>query len=133
MAHPSIETFDIALQFPHGCQLYRGGVVSGIDAGMLQRRQTVSSVFPNGQAAVRRWTVNVQNANANDYNRAAELYEETAGGCEPLDMTVRGMTLDGSTSETVQVRMMDMPLMLNSVGPRNYSFRLELEEFGHAP
>lgn len=133
MVHPSVETFDITLQFPHGATLFRGGVVSGYESGMLQRRQTVSSVFPNGQAAVRRWTVNVQGCNANDFNRAVTLYEETAGGCEPLDMTVRGMTLDGSADETVQVRMRDAPLVLNSVGPRNYAFRLELEEFGHAP
>lgn len=133
MAHASVETFDIVLQFPHRCELFRGGIVSGIDSGMYQHRQGLSSTFPNGQAAVRRWTVVVEDANIDEYNRAVQLYDESAGGCEPLTITFRGMTLDGSADETVQVRMTDDPMLLNSSGPRNYGFRLELEEFGHAP
>ena len=133
MTHASVETFDITMQFPHRAVLFRGGIVSGIESGMVQHRQRLSSVFPNGQAAVRQWTVTIENCTATDYARMVELYDLTAGGCEPVDITVRGMALDGSASETVQVRLRDEPLLLASVSPRHYAFQLQLEEFGHAP
>lgn len=133
MAHPSVETFDITLQFPERCVLYRGGIASTVQAAMVQHRQAMSSVFPNGQSAVRRWTLQGDAVPVADFHRLVDLYHSTRGGCEPIDLTLRGMTLDGSTSETVQVRMMSQPLALDSLNSLYYKFILEVEEFGHAP
>ena len=133
MVHPSVETFDLEGAFPQTVRLGRRGIRSPIDAGMLQHRQTLSSVMPSGQAAVRRFALTFPHATLAEYHRAVELWADSAGGCEPIDLTIRGVEMSGGTDETIQVRMLGGPMALASVGPTIYSFTLDLEEFGHAP
>ena len=135
MAHASVDTFDIDLGFPVVVTLMRDGIMSDVDSAMIQHRQRMSSVFPNGHRLVRRFQVASQTATLADFHRAQELYAETKGGCEPLDITLRGLAHDGGApeTETIQVRIVDQPLVLQSVGTNVYSFSMLLEEFGHAP
>jgi hypothetical protein len=131
----SVDTFDITLQFPVGVQLFRDGIISGVSASMMQHRQRMSSVFPNEDRLVRRFTVTVTDAPVADYHRAVTLWTDSAGGCMPLDITLRGTDYASGApaTETIQVRMTDQPIALRSKSDMHYTFTLGLEEFGHAP
>ena len=135
MAHPSVETFDIELGFPVTVTLVRDGIMSDVDSSMIQHRQRMSSVFPNGDRLVRRFAVVAPTASLADFHRAQELYADTKGGCEPIDITIRGTdhSAGAGDTETIQVRIVDQPLVLQSIGTNIYSFQMILEEFGHAP
>jgi len=135
MAHASVDTFDIDLGFPVVVTLVRDGIMSDVDSAMIQHRQRMSSQFKNGDRLVRRFQVASQTASLADFHRAQTLYAETKGGCEPLDITMRGLAhgSGAAETETIQVRIVDQPLVLQSVGTNTYSFAMLLEEFGHAP
>ncbi len=135
MAHASVGTYDIELGFPVEVTLYRDGIMSDVDSAMIQHRQRMSSVFPNGDRLVRRFRVTAKNAPVADYQRMVTLWTDSFGGCEPLDITLRGYDHAASpaATETIQVRMMDQPMLLRSYGTNVYSFVMTLEEFGHAP
>ena len=89
--------------------------------------------MPNGQAAVRSWTLQTDNCTVTDYHRMVTLWDLTAGGCEVLTLVIRGFEFSGAASETVQVRLMSAPMELGSTGANTYRFTMDLEEFGHAP
>lgn len=132
----SVDTFDITLQFPVQIELFRDGIISGVDATMMQHRQRMSSEFPNvDDRLVRRFNVLVEDAPVADFHRAVTLWTDSAGGCMPLDITLRGtdFAAGAPATETIQVRMLDRPLALRSKSPIHYTFSVMLEEFGHAP
>ena len=133
MTHASVETYDLTAGFPALVRVGRRGVSSSPTTGMVQRRQTLSSVMPSGQAAVRVWTLTTELATITEYQRAVALWDATAGGCEALDLTIRGFDYGGGASETVQVRIVGEPMVLASIGPNLYSYTMTLEEFSHAP
>lgn len=135
MAHASVDTFDITLQYPLEVELFRDGIISGVSASMMQHRQRLSSVFPTEKREVRRFSVVIEDAPVADYHRAVTLWETTLGGCEPLDITLRGTDYDSgaAATETIQVRIKDHPMILRSKSPMHYTFKFVLEEFGHAP
>ena len=134
MTHASVDTFDIATQFPARVGVQRRGVSSDPTHGMLQTRQVMVSVSKAGAEASRRvWTLNVQDGKTSDWNRMVELWDSTGGGCEVLTFTFRGTDANGETSETVQGRFMEAPLALTSTGITTHSWSARVEEFSHAP
>tara|TARA_R110002020_G_scaffold425054_3_gene634468 strand:+ start:1639 stop:2040 length:402 start_codon:yes stop_codon:yes gene_type:complete len=133
MAHASVGTYDVTAQFPASVIIGRRALMTQPITGVVQHRQALSSVMPNGQAAVRLWTLQTSNCTVTDYHRMVALWDLTAGGCEVLTLAVRGFDFGGGASESVQVRMISQPMNLTSNGPNYYSFTMELEEFGHAP
>ena len=132
--HADVGTYE-GLQdgFPTQVSVLRRGVRPPIDSGMLQRRQTLSSVFVSGQAARREWTLNYRNARLDEFHALVDLWDLTAGGCETLTWSKRGTAYSGTGLETGAVRMMNQPLDIRSDGANTYSFTVTLQEVSHAP
>lgn len=133
MSHPSVDTWDVTAAFPQGCLIDRRGLMAPLDGPLIQRRQTLSSTGPNGKNALRQWALSLRTLNPTEYGQLVALIDSSANGCEPVDLTLRGFSLTGATSETVQVRILNDSVTVNSEGPVRFSVNIELEEFPHAP
>jgi len=133
VTHASVDTWDVTAGFPQGCLIDRRGLISPYTGPLVQRRQTLSSTGPNGKNALRQWTVNLRNLDPTEYGEVVALMENSANGCEPIDMTIRGSSLTGAASETVQVRIMNEAVQFTAESPVRFAVSIELEEFPHAP
>lgn len=133
MSHPSVDTWDVTAAFPQGCLIDRRGLISPFSGPLVQRRQTLSSTGPNGKNALRQWSMTLRNLGPTEYGQVVALVDNSANGCEPIDLTVRGFSLTGATSETVQIRIMNETLQFQAESPVRYTVTFELEEFPHAP
>jgi hypothetical protein len=111
----------------------RRGLIAPLDGPLIQRRQTLSSTGPNGKNALRSWALNLRNLTPTAYGQLLDLINNSANGCEPIDLTVRGFSLTGATSETVQVRIMNETISVRAESPVRFVVDIELEEFPHAP
>ena len=133
MSHASVDTWDVSASFPQGCLVDRRGLIAPLDGPLIQRRQTLSSTGPNGKNALRAWDINLLNLAPQEYASLMTLVANSANGCEPIDLTLRGLSLDGSASETVQVRIMNEAISVKASSPTLFNVSIELEEFPHAP
>jgi len=82
---------------------------------------------------LRAWDINLLNLAPQEYASLMTLVANSANGCEPIDLTLRGLSLDGSASETVQVRIMNEAISVKASSPTLFNVSIELEEFPHAP
>ena len=133
MSHPSVDTWDVSSSFPQGCLIDRRGLIAPLDGALIERRQTLSSTGPNGKNALRQWSINLRGLNPTEYGEIVSLIDNSANGCEPIDLLVRGFSLSGTATETVQVRILNDRISIRAESPVLYSVDIELEEFPHAP
>jgi len=133
MTHPSVDTWDLTAGFPQGCLVDRLGIMAPLDGTLMQRRQTLSSTGPNGKNALREWSMTFRDLGPTEYAQLMSLIDNSANGCEPIDLTVRGFSLTGGTSETVQVRILNNSISLRAESPVRYAVSIDLGEFLHAP
>jgi len=133
VTHASVDTWDVLVSFPQGMLLDRRGKIAPLDSPLIHRRQTLSSTGPNGQQALRMWSLNLRNLTPDDYTKLIALIDSSAMGCEPIDITIRGFELAGGTSETVQVRILNERVNVRAESPVRFIVDIELEEFLHAP
>ncbi len=133
MSHASVDTWDITAAFPVGCLIDRRGLLAPLDGPLIQRRQTLSSIGPNGKNALRQWSLTLSNLSPSEYAQLIALIDSSANGCEPIDLTVRGLSLTGAASETVQVRILNDSISIKADSPVRYAVSIDLEEFPHAP
>ena len=133
MSHPSVDTWDVTVAFPQGCLLDRRAVIAPLDSPLISRRQTLSSTGPNGKNLVRQWALNLRDLTPQEYAQIIAILDNSASGCEPIDLTLRGFELAGGASETVQVRVMNDSVRVRAMSPVLFQVDLEVEEFLHAP
>lgn len=133
MTHASVDTWDVTVSFPQAALIDRRGIIAPLDSPLISRRQTLSSVGPNGKAVVRSWKLNLRNLGPREYAQLVALIDNSASGCEPIDITIRGFEMSGGTSETVQVRILDETVSVRAESPVRFIVDMELEEFIHAP
>lgn len=133
MTHPSVDTWDVTASFPQGCLVDRRGLIAPLDGPLIHRRQTLSSIGPNGKQALRQWALSLRNLGPAEYGQLMDLIDNSDNGCEPIDLTIRGMSLSGAASETVQVRILNEAISVKADSPVRFSVDIELEEFPHAP
>lgn len=133
MSHASVDTWDVTAAFPQGCLVDRRGLIAPLEGPLIQRRQTLSSTGPNGKNALRLWQLNLRNLSPSEYAQMIALVDSSANGCEPIDLTVRGLSLTGAVSETVQVRITNESISFKADSPVRFAVEIELEEFPHAP
>ena len=110
----------------------RRAVRTPVDGGMVQRRQTQSSESEFGQAALRQFRVMVTDGSKGDFNKIMALWKNTTGGTQGISFTNPYSPYTGS-SETLIVRILDAPLLLNQTSPIHYGFAVTLVEMLHAP
>jgi len=132
MAYAAVETWDLTADaFPVGLDLYRRGVRTPIQGGLVQRRQTFSSESAQGQAAVRTFRLLFNTATKSDDNRAVALWKNTTGGTQGITYEHTNTAYSGT--ETIIVRMVAAPFLLRKVAHGRYQFTVVLEEMLHAP
>ena len=130
--YAAVETWDLkADAFPVLVRVLRRGVRTPVQGGLVQRRQTFSSQSPQSQAAVRKFTLEFVNAPKSDYDRVLALWVNTTGGTQGISYQHTDTAYSGT--ETIIVRMMGEPLVLNKNSHGQYSFRVVLEEMLDAP
>ena len=133
MTHASVDTWDVTSSFPQGCLIDRRGLITPMSGPLVQRRQTLSSTGPNGKNALREWALSLRNLTPTEYGKMVALLDSSANGCEPIDLLVRGFSLTGATSETVQVRFLGESSTFKAETPVRFAINVELEEMLHAP
>ena len=133
MTHASVDTWDVTSSFPQGCIVSRRGVFAPLTGPLMQRRQTLSLTGPNGKNVLREWMLTLQGLSPTEYGQIVALIDSSANGCEPIDLTLRGFSLTGATSETVQVRILNEAVSIRADSPVRFSVNIDLEEFPHAP
>ena len=133
MTHPSVDTWDVTVSFPQGCLVDRRAIIAPLDSPLISRRQTLSSTGPNGKNLVRQWALNLRELAPEEYQQLVTILDNSASGCEPVDLTLRGFELSGGASETVQVRVMNDSVRVRAISPVRFQVDLEVEEFLHAP
>ena len=133
MTHASVDTWDVTSSFPQGCLIDRRGLIAPLSGPLIQRRQTLSSTGPNGKNAIRQWALSLRDLDPSEYGKMVALLDSSANGCEPIDLLVRGFSLTGAASETVQVRILGESITLKAVTPVRFNVNVEVEEFLHAP
>ena len=133
MSHPSVDTWDVQIAFPQGMVLDRRALMAPAESPLMQRRQTLSSTGPNTVNALRQWKLSLRDLTPVEYGQLNAILENSAMGCEPVDITLRGFELSGGVSETVQVRVMNDRVTFNASSPVRFNVDLDVEEFPHAP
>ena len=133
MTHASVDTWDVIVGFPQGCFIERKGLITPLEGPLIHRRQTMSSTGPNTKNALRSWRLALKSQTPSEYAQLIALFDSSACGCEPIDMTFRGFSLVGAASETIQVRFVADSLSIKATSPVRFDVRVEVEEFMHAP
>ena len=132
MAYAAVDTWDLSPdKFPAKVRVWRRGVQTPVNGGMVQRRQTFSSQSAQGQAGVRQFTVLFANATKADYNRIIELWKKTDGGAQGISYSTGDLAY--AASQTIIVRMVAAPFSVIQVADNQYRFTVVLEEMLHAP
>ena len=133
MSHASVDTWDVKIAFPQAMLLDRRAVMTPLDGPLIQRRQTMSSTGPNTKNTLRLWKLQLKDLTPDEYTAVVALFDNTGNGCEPMDITFRGFSLVGASSETVQVRLLADSMTFKASSPVRFNVSFEVEEFLHAP
>lgn len=131
MAYSAVDTWDISAFQSVEITTLRRAVRTPADGGTIRRRQTYSSESNQNQAAVRRFHIIIGNASKGDFNKIMALWKNTTGGTQGISFTNTQSPYTGS-SETIIVRIVDRPLVLQQVNVL-YNFAVTLEEMLHGP
>lgn len=131
MAYTASIAFDLLDPSSAEVEVDRRGVRSDFMAGMVQRRQTLSSEANNGQAAVRMFILTYALASRSTYERLMELWEESDGGAQGMSYRITDLVYSGT--ETIIVRFAETPLLLNTMNGVHFTFTVKLQEMLHSP